>query len=209
MYVPKVGERVKLKEMCDYNELMRHDPTMVLWAHLEVLEVEPTHVTVIHDNAGKHVGAQHRVKLELIKPPWGWEPVYTIECSDDDTVKRVIETWFGRGISVWVDHNMSTRHCGAKAFMPLVDGKVPPCSPGWQYTGNPLEIVEPDECRKRFKVVRTETHCVSIPTTKQKAARRGAVQQLRKQHPGAVIRLVGDDAEWETETVVHDPQNSL
>lgn len=200
-YIPKVGDRVKLRFFEHYTSLMiveykgqwrEKDPdSLVVWAWLIVdsIDLENNTARVTHDNAGKRLRT-YTVPLSHINPPLGWHPVYTINCRDREQADNVLNDWFNRGISCWTSHAMSSM---GSAFTPLEKETNKEQHPGhWKYTNNPIEIVPIDMCRKRFNVHVLTTTEVKLPdshTSKGKRERKKILDTLRSDPTNYVYHM--------------------
>lgn len=172
-FIPKVGERVKLKAIWHYNE---HGVN--LWAWLKVVRyIEGDDVIFLRVlNGMEETDQTAMVKLSAIQAPLGWKPVYTITCKDHDQALRVRHEWFKRGIHVWASHDLSS--AGRMAYTP-VEEATEGCSPHWQFTGNPCETILPPDCEKYFRIEVLHQWEPKLPPTTEKTARRKAIKQLR------------------------------
>lgn len=189
-----------------------HDmPTM--WAWFEVLVssepnavITPALVKLRH--VSRAAGApdpawEGWVDITWIQPPLGWEPTYTIFCKSKDEADRVVERWFRRGIHVWVSHDLSSG--GRQAFTPFGAGDATedtPASPHWQFTTEPTESVQPEDCPFIFNVKVLESWEPTLPEGKKEKA--GALAALRAE-PGVTVTYdKGERFYWATrETVVY------
>jgi hypothetical protein len=224
-WMPKVGERVKLRSWEDYQALIYPSPgiervdrklraavdagmmdreeakqarTRILeeirtpnapeiWAWFEVTVVEtwdPSRACRVRlRHVCRAVNApepawEDWVPLGIIAVPLGWESVYTITCKSEELARKVIDDWFARGIYVWQSQDLSC--AGRQAFTPMTPDRVR--SPHWQYGSEPLEAVEPAECKNVFKVVLLdEREEFGLPT--ERGERRKAIAGRKWEHP--------------------------
>jgi len=204
-YIPKVGDTVKLKAFWMYHEVLKPTEQVTVWTpEAKVLSNEPRawarllveeahshgcYVTHINRSAtafGKPW--QGWVFNRDIDPPIGWKPVYTMICKDIATAEMVVNAWFQRGICVWQDHNLSM-HMG-QAFTPADKTQ----SPGWKYTGNPVEIIPPELCASCFTVQWEESK--ELAWNEDKNERKKEVAKLRSEGWTCEYHNHGWDRYW-------------
>lgn len=191
-YIPKVGDRVKLKDIYSYNQA-----GINLWAWLKVVRyIEGDDVIFLRVLNGMSETEQTAmVKLSALQKPIGWKPIYTITCKDVDQALKVRHEWFKRGIHVWASHDLSC--AGRMAFTPVKEladlacDEEQPASPHWQYTGNPVETIRPPDCEKFFRVEVLHQWEPSLPPTNEKTARRKAIAAVRAEL-GVELHFVPD-----------------
>jgi hypothetical protein len=181
-YVPKKGDRVKLKDIPSY--AAHHITT---WAWLEVEYVYTSgmggNVNVRVLNGNERTDHTVVVGLSELQRPIGWKPEYTITCKDIEQARRVRDDWFKRGIVVWASHDLSS--AGRMAYTPVAeDGE--PGSPHWQYTGNPVETIAAEDCEQLFRIEILHQWEPELPPTSEKTARRKAIKELRARLEGAL-----------------------
>ena len=150
MFKPKVGDHVRLKFFESYRKLGLggHE-----WAHFEVTEVGTTGIQGIMLNGAEKTTTIASIPMADIEPPFGYQDIYTVEITDPSEKEKVLG-WFPRGIAVWVNHDLSSSNIGGLAFTP---GDLEH-SPHWKYTGKPVEILSPEECQKRIRILWFEEH---------------------------------------------------
>lgn len=209
LYTPNVGDRVKLRTFEQYLQLRQpivqraqaeadasvragflseqdaerimagvHESLPAVWAWFRVLSIDGNSVELQPLNGAVDKGPAVTVPLAQIAPPIGWQPVYEIVCRDRAQAETVINSWFDRGITVWANHDMSSS--GGMAFTPC-KGDVEAVSPNWRYTDSPVEIIEPDECKKRFAVKVLKQWEPQLPPTSEKWARQKAIKAIKGQ----------------------------
>ena len=204
-WIPKVGDKVKLKLFEQYTGLRPATgvgtPGITYpepWAWFEVLPpastapsdgFSPSDGSVLLRHICRAVDAgpawEGRIPLSWLEPPLGWESSYTIYCSSSSQAQTVIADWFQRGIHVWTSHDLSC--AGRMAFTPFVhsDGSVdgvqpgvePAASPHWQYTAQPVESIFAEDCPHIFSVVWREEWEPNLPSVA--AERKKEIKRLR------------------------------
>ena len=175
-YIPKVGDKVKLRLWEHYirldEERARSQARLPdAWSWFDVLEVSPEICRLRHTSRALNApdpAWEGDVPTEQVAAPLGWKPVYEIVCKDKEQADKVVSEWFKRGIHVWTNHNMSSSQCGGKAFTPAENGSGG--SPHWQYTGNPIETIPAELCPMLFTVKWLEEWEPKLPPTEEKAA---------------------------------------
>jgi hypothetical protein len=188
-----------------------------MWAWLKVEYVYTSgmvgHVNVRVLNGSEPTEQTAVVKLEELSKPIGWKPIHTITCKDIEQARRVRDDWFKRGIHVWASHDLSC--AGRMAFTPVTEGEEPG-SPHWQYTGNPVETIAPEDCPKYFRIEILHQWEPELPPTSEKNARRKAIRELRarmEQSLGGELHFVPDGmggkmAVCERVEVLYQPQEA-
>lgn len=163
-WTPPVGTLVKLRTMMEYVEI-----GLPAWSWMKVLEVNGEKCKVQHHNGGKIEGEPFELSTPHIDPPLGWEPIYTVAQYEDIELEKV-RLWLrtGRGVAVWVSHDLST--AGRAMYTP---GDSAMSKPHWS-----MVLVDIIADSKRLKFVKIEKH--SIPTNEQdRKARKRMLAQLR------------------------------
>jgi hypothetical protein len=184
-------------------EYLRTHDTPGTWAWFDVLEARPETCRLRHTSRAVNApdpAWEGWVPTEQVQAPLGWEPVYTIFCKDKAQAEKVVAEWFGRGISVWTNHDMSSATCGSHSFMPA-DG--PLASPSWRHTGEPTEVVPPALCPSVFIVKVLEQWEPRLPEDKKERAT--ALAELRET---ATVEYSKQHQMWwaERETLIYQPE---
>ena len=184
-YVPNVGDRIKLKDMYSYNT-----HSISLWAWLKVVRVIPNDTVVFIRvlNGLQETEQTAMVKLSELQKPIGWQPIYTITCKDIEQAHKVRDDWFDRGIHVWASHDLSS--AGRMAYTPITEDEGPG-SPHWQFTGDPVETIKPEDCGKYFRIEVLHQWEPELPATTKKTARRKAIVAARAEE-GVELYFVPD-----------------
>jgi hypothetical protein len=198
---PKVGQKVKLCRLELYSQLEKLDKHGWTWFTVDLVFESATRVVLASEDGSTH----EAVPLEWIEKPLGWEPVYMITCKSEELARKVIDVWFHRGIHVWQSQDLSC--AGRQAFTPFsLEGDC--CSPHyWQYGREPLEAIEPAECKNVFKVVwldEQEEHY--LPT--DRAERRKAIAGRKQDHPERTYEYDKRSQRWVSwcEIVLYAPE---
>jgi hypothetical protein len=195
-WLPKIGDRVKLKDTFAYAQMNRENDTAIcLWAWFKVeklmlkSEYDPERIGMVHVDADIEK-ERVLVSLDAIEKPFGWKPTYEIWAGDEAKARNVVENWFKRGIHVWVNHDLGSSSVGGHAFTPMdVEG-----SPHWKYTGNPVESILPSDCETVFQVGWQENkydYQFNLPSSKDKKARKLVLDTIKKE--GWTVERHGSD----------------
>lgn len=156
VWIPPVGAKVKLKTFSDYASRDIH-----IWAWMRVEEIvdgRRVRVQILNGDQPIEGDNQREFPFDMIDPPLGWAPVYTIYLSKREDKDKMLE-WIssGRGVAMWTSHDLSC--AGRMSYAP---GDVQ--SPHWQFTANPIEILHNPERLKFILVLSRDTK----PTPQEK-----------------------------------------
>lgn len=149
LYMPKDGQRVKFRYETQFIDQLRC-AGVNSYAWYRVATVEGTIVHVRHapvpNDPLRDEPTLLSVPLELVQPPTGWAPKYTIYVTDRDKADTVVNNWFTRGIVVRFSQDLSC--AGNSTYQPL-DNSQPV---HWQY-GEVTDTVLAEDCAQVFRVV--------------------------------------------------------